>query len=330
MKYFKLTLIIISILFFASCGNNENDKKNEKKDTLTEKVSFNEENIEIEIPFGFLSGTLLVPKVEKDKIPVVLLIAGSGPTDRNGNNQYMKNNSLKMLAEALYKNNIATLRYDKRGIGKSKMKNLEESKLRFEDYINDASAFIKYLKKDKRFSEIIVAGHSEGSLIGMVAARYATPGKYISLNGAGRSADIILKEQIGKEPTIKDVAYVIIDSLVAGETVNEIPPVLNALFRKSVQPYIISWFKYDPQKEIVKLDIPILIIQGKTDIQVAETDANLLKKAKPEADIKFIEGMNHIFKNVEKDRAKNIETYSKPDLPINKEFVKTITDFIKK
>lgn len=276
---------------------------------------------------GSIFGTLTLPKNFKNG-KVALIIAGSGPTDRNGNNPMMTNNSLQMLAHGLAERNIASLRYDKRGIGESKSAIKKEADLRFDDYVNDAKGWIDLLKNDKRFSKVIVIGHSEGSLIGMIAA----PGKadgFISIAGAGRSADKILKEQLSKQPgNIKELSFPIIDSLVNDKTVQNVPPVLFSLFRPSVQPYIISWFHYDPQIEIAKLQIPVLIVQGTNDIQVSTEDANLLAKANEQAHLVLVENMNHIFKTIDGDRAKNISTYSDPTLPISEKLLSSIVDFI--
>ena len=105
---------------------------------------------------GEIFGTITVPAKESNKYPVALIIAGSGPTDRDGNNMSMKNNSLKMLAEALAKEGIASLRYDKRGIGESRKSGKSELELRFDDYVNDAKGWIDYLITNKQFSKVIV------------------------------------------------------------------------------------------------------------------------------------------------------------------------------
>jgi len=242
----------------------------------------------------------------------------------------MKNNSLKMLAEKLCENGIASLRYDKRGIAASMEAGLSESKLRFENYIDDAVAWIELLKQRKQFSEIIVIGHSEGSLIGMIASQKTDVDAYVSIAGVGQSADKTLKEQLKSQPQIViDAAFPIIDSLVQGKIVENFDPMLNSLFRLSVQPYIISWFKYDPQTEIKKLKIPILIVQGTTDIQVSVDDANKLANANRNSRLEIIEGMNHIFKEAVLERSQNISTYSQPDLPVKKELIEVIIDFIK-
>ncbi len=147
-----------------------------------------------------------------------------------------------MTAEALFEAGIASLRYDKRGIAKSEKAGGDESKLRFENYIDDAAGWIEMLKNDKQFDKVIVLGHSEGSLIGMVAAGVEGVGAFISVAGAGKPADEILKEQLRTQPSyVKDLAYPIIDKLKEGDTVANVNPLLNSLFRPSVQPYLISW-----------------------------------------------------------------------------------------
>jgi len=279
---------------------------------------------------GNIEGTLLFPDSIKI-FPVALIIAGSGPTDRNGNNPSMTNNSLKMLAESLCKNGIASLRYDKRGIAKSQSAGLKEADLRFENYIDDASAWVYFLAKDKRFTQIIIIGHGEGSLIGMIAAQNKNVDKFISIAGMGESLDITIKKQLKAQPPIVlKEASSILNSLAAGKTVKNVPQILLSLFRPSVQPYMISCIKYKPQTEIAKLDKPILIAQGTTDIQVSLDDANKLSNANHRAKIVIIKGMNHIFKEAEMDRQKNIQTYLNPTLPIKPELVSEIVKFIKK
>ncbi len=285
----------------------------------------------IEIPVtlhtatGDIFGTITTP-LKFTAIPITLIIAGSGPTDRNGNNPYMKNDALKQLAHGLAAANIASLRFDKRGIAASVASGKKEADLRFEDYVSDATAWIAFLRKDKRFSSIIIAGHSEGSLIGMIAATNAD--KFISLAGAGRSAALLFKEQLSAEPGLKDISIPIIDSLTKGLLVSHVNPTVYIYFRPSLQPYLISWFKYDPQEEIKKLKIPVLIIQGTNDLQVTTEDANSLAKAKPAAKLVLIKDMNHVLKMVGNKDA-NIKAYSDPSLPISVELLNEIIDFVK-
>tara|TARA_B100000029_G_scaffold329508_1_gene321804 strand:+ start:1045 stop:1968 length:924 start_codon:yes stop_codon:yes gene_type:complete len=292
-------------------------------------VSFGqEEEITLETKTGDIKGSLLIPSVS-EKTAVVLIIAGSGPTDRNGNNPIMTNNSLLMLAKELQKNGIASVRYDKRGIGESKNSGLQESDLRFEHYVKDVEDWVELLKENDRFSEIIVLGHSEGSLIGMIASQKNEVEKFISVAGAGISAGDIIRQQLkAQPPVVLNQSLPIIEKLENGEREENVPQMLYSLFRPSVQPYMISWFKYDPQKEIAKLDKPVLIIQGTTDIQVSVSDADKLALANKKSQKQIIEGMNHILKEAEADRQKNIQTYSMPDLPLKKELMEVILKFI--
>ncbi len=287
-----------------------------------------EETITLKTETGNIEGTLTMPEI-KLPFPVALIIAGSGPTDRDGNNPMMKNNSLKMLSSELVKKGIASLRYDKRGIAKSQQAGIKEADLRFEDYIQDAVSWVQFLKQNKSFSSITVIGHSEGSLIGIVVSQNKLVGKFVSIAGAGQAADQIIREQLKAQPQIVlDQSTPILDELIKGNKVENVPQMLFSLFRPSVQPYMISWFKYDPQTEIAKLKKPTLIVQGTTDIQVSVEDAKRLQTAKPDAKLVIIKGMNHIFKDAEVDRMKNLQTYNQPELPINNDLVEAISSFV--
>lgn len=296
--------------------------------TASMDTTFTETNVVLHTGSGDIAGTLTIPVNVKGKMPVALLIAGSGPIDRNGNNPMMKNESLQKLAYGLAAKNIATLRFDKRGIGESKLTGKTVADVRFEDYINDARGWIEWLKKDTRFSKVFVAGHSEGSLIGMIAAHNTAQG-FISISGAGRSLDKVLKEQLAAQsPVLKDSSFPIIDSLVLGKTVANVPKMLFGLFRPSLQPFLISLFHYDPQTEIKKLTIPVLILQGTNDLQITEEDANLLAKSNTKARLTLIKNMNHVFRIVEGDKKENLATYITPTLPISEELVNNISEFV--
>lgn len=279
---------------------------------------------------GRIFGTLTLPK-GFSKGQVVLIIAGSGPTDRNGNNPSMTCDLYKKMAHELAQNNIASVRYDKRGIAQSAAAVERESDLVFDDYVRDAEAWIRLLKKDVRFSRVVVIGHSEGSLIGMLATANAHADKFISIAGPGRPASELLKEQLSAESTdVQRLAYPIIDSLVLGKTVNRIDQTMFSLFRPSVQPYLISWFKYDPQAAIKGLKVPVLLVQGTNDIQVTVVDAKRLSAAKPTARLLLIDRMNHILRLSDSNRAANLATYSDPTLPLADGLMDAITAFIRK
>lgn len=298
---------------------------------LFSSLSAQEKEVVLKTPTGDLYGTLSVPSEASD-IPVVLFIAGSGPTNRDGNNPMAKMNAYKMLAEVLSQNGIASLRYDKRGIAQSTAAGTKEADLRFDHYVADAKGWIEYLKKDPRFNQICIIGHSEGSLIGILASQNnPAVNKFISLAGAGEPIAVTLRRQLQKQPQeIRDLTDPILDRLIQGDTVGNIPLILNNLFRPSVQPFLISLFKYDPAKEISKLSQEILLIQGDTDIQVRVEDADLLAKAAPKAQKKIIHHMNHPLKVCDtKDTNTQMPTYLNPDLPLHPELAETVIHFIK-
>ena len=273
-----------------------------------------------------MQGTLLSPKGENQP-PLAILIAGSGPTDRDGNQALFKNNSLKYLAEGLAQKGIATFRYDKRVIAQINKATVQEEKMTFEDEVNDALLVVNHFKD--KYKKIILIGHYEGSLIGLLVAQKVVVSKFVSISGAGNSSATLIEEQIGKNaPQLKEESEKIISQLRKGELVENISPYLAPVFRKSVQPYLISWFKYEPAKEIAKLQIPILIVQGTNDLQVEDKEVQLLKEAQPKAQLLLIEGMNHVLKKV-KTLEENQQSYLNPDLPIPGELVEGIASFIK-
>lgn len=288
-----------------------------------------EKEVKVKSEIDKLYGTLLIPEGKKE-VPVVLFIAGSGPTDRNGNQGMVQTNTTRLLAEGLAEKGIASLRYDKQGIGKSAKAAKAESNLVFEDMVSDAQLWLDYLLKKNNFSEVIIAGHSQGSLIGILAAKNRDVSKIISIAGAGRPIDEILLEQLGTQSEeLLEKATPIIEKLKNGEEVTDTPPELAPLFRKSVQPFLISWMQYDPAAELKKLDKPALILQGSTDIQVPVKDAELLSKASEKADLVLIEGMNHILKDAPEERNANMMTYSNPKLPLSDGVLSAIVDFVK-
>lgn len=294
-----------------------------------------------------LYGSLLLPK-KKGKFNLVVIISGSGPTDRNGNNPLMQNNSLKFLAEELAKHKIASFRFDNRGVAKSQNAITSEEELRFDTYVNDVVEWVKLLKDNPHINHIYIAGHSEGSLIGMIAANRLIADSipvygFISIAGAGKPADEILKTQLSqniKDSTLLQKCNMIIDSLKSDKTANNVPKELYTLFRPSVQPYMISWFTYNPQQELAKLNIPILILQGDADLQVTVNDAQQLYDSKSKIAhfydknkdeiirLVIIDKMNHVMKIVNNEE-ENRNAYSNPELPVSKALIDEIVLFVK-
>jgi pimeloyl-ACP methyl ester carboxylesterase len=291
-----------------------------------------DQTIVLDTPTGQIAGSLVMPPAQ-GPVPVALIIAGSGPTDRNGNSAGLPgaNNSLMLLAQALGDAGFAAIRYDKRGVGASLPAATNEAAMRFDTYVDDAAGWIARLRRDARFSSVIVIGHSEGSLIGMVATQKAGANGFVSIAGAGQVASNIIRVQLAGKlpPGLAAQNEAILTALERGETAATVPKELAAFYRPSVQPYLASWFKYVPTERIGALDVPVLIIQGTTDIQVAVSEAEALKKARPQAQMVVIPGMNHVLKMVEAGSSTPLASYSDPALPIAPALTAALVDFLR-
>jgi len=271
-------------------------------------------NYRVQTPDGRLSGELMAPERRKGyKPPVVLIIAGSGPTDRNGNSILgLHTNCYQQLAQALNGQGIACLRYDKRWVGESTSFKGQLDSLRFEDYVNDARACIRQLRTDTNFSAIYIIGHSEGALIGAIASREEKVDGFVSLAGVGFPAEGVLRKQLAQSGLDQAGVEKSLDSL-----------------KKGKELYIASWNKYDPAREISKLKMPVMIIQGLRDLQVDRADAEKLAAAAPKAWVVYMDSMNHILKGVPDNRQANLGTYNHPQLQLYPDLVPAIVSFIR-
>ncbi|HEV3439154.1 MAG TPA: alpha/beta fold hydrolase [Gemmata sp.] len=296
------------------------------------------EFVELKTDTGTLYGSIDLPS-GTGPWPLVLIHPGSGPTDRDGNShlsplQVLRNDSLKMLGRALASRGIAALRIDKRGIAASAKAMGKEQDLRVETYADDAAEWIAHLRKDPRFTKIGIIGHSEGSLIVFLAAKKEKVDAIVSLCGLARPIQDVLRAQL-KPALSKDLyeaADKIMTELAAGHEVpeKEMPSSLKGLFRPSVQPYLISEFKQDPAAILAKLDGPVLVISGTTDIQVPVEDGNRLAAAKPGIKHIVFDQMNHVLKRTEKPgKLEQLPLYSDPSIPLHPKLVDELAAFLK-
>ncbi|ROM62571.1 alpha/beta hydrolase [Pseudomonas brassicacearum] len=286
--------------------------------------------ISLDTGSGELFGSLLLPKSDTP-VPVVLIISGSGPTDRDGNNpDGGRNDSLKRLAWVLAKHNIASVRYDKRGVAASLAATPDERNLSVEAYVADAVAWSHKLAADPRLGPLVILGHSEGALIASLAAPQANAAAVISVSGSARPIDQVLRQQLSSRlpPPLMLRSNELLDSLKAGRLDENVPAPLQVIFRPSVQPYLISLFRQDPAQAFAALKMPALIIQGSHDIQVSVDDARQLKAAKPDAELALIEGMNHVMRIVPNDVKRQLASYKDPNLPLAAELGAQILSFI--
>ncbi len=277
---------------------------------------------------SYVYGTLLQPREKTETL--VIIIAGSGPIDRDGNQQLTRSNALRILAEKLTSQGIATFRYDKRVLTLLKQRALQEEKLRFDDFIDDAISAVNYFSSRNTYTNIYIIGHSQGSLVGMVASQKSKVTGFISLAGPGQTIDQTIVSQIQLQmPDLKDKAKDAFMQLKENGKVKKYSPALSSIFRAESQPFMASWMQYDPKEEIQKLQIPVLIVSGTNDIQVDIKEAERLKLAKPEASLVFVKNMNHVLRIINSDDTiENTKSYNQPHLPISSKLITTLVDFI--
>ena len=273
-----------------------------------------------------IHGTLLESADSNSVLSII--ISGSGPTDRDGNNISLKSDYLKMLAEGLFENGISSYRYDKRGVGNSIGKIKSGDEVKFSDFINDAISIINHFSSTNKFKKVVVIGHSEGALIGMIASRLIAD-SFISIAGAGEDYLTLIQRQLSnRAPFVKSMSDSIIEQLRNNKIVDTVSPLMNNLFNPANQRFLIDANRYKPVEEISKLDIPVLIVQGSNDIQIEIKDAQLLHNAAKKSRIEIIQGMNHVFRQAPENRLLNMQTYGNPELSIDDSLVNLIVDFL--
>lgn len=286
--------------------------------------------ISLDTDQGTLYGSLLVPQSDKP-VPVALLIAGSGPTDRDGNNpQGGHNDALKKLAQVLARNGIASLRYDKRGVAASRTATPDERDLSVERYVADAEGWAGLLRDDPRFDRLILIGHSEGALIASLAAPGSQADALVSIAGPAYPIGQVLDMQLAMRlpPRLLAESRHILANLIRGKLQPEVPEELQAIYRPSVQPYLISLLRQDPSENFAALQIPALIVQGTHDAQVSPDNAEALKQAKPDAELAMIAGMNHVLRITPAPWNEQLASYDDPQLPLARALGEKILSFI--
>ncbi|GAA0451620.1 alpha/beta hydrolase [Alkalibacillus silvisoli] len=281
----------------------------------------------VETEFGPLQGEFLQPSDEAAST-IALIIPGSGPTDRNGNSPGMENDSLKMIAETLADEGIASLRYSKRGAGENSEVTIPEEELAIEDLVEDAVKWLQKIKNEEQFDEVIIVGHSQGALIGSLAALQVNIDGFVSLAGAGRSMDEVLHDQLSLQlpEDLMEEAEMIIEKLSEGEIVEEVSTDLYSLFRPTVQPFLSTWLTYEPTEIMASVEVPALIVQGTHDTQIFEEDAENLAEAHGDAELVIVEGMNHVLKD--SSNPDDLSSYNDPSLPLSEELVEAIQNYV--
>lgn len=285
--------------------------------------NYSESNISIN---DNIYGSIVEPK-SRSNSNLVIFIGGSGPIDRDGNQSFMKCDMFKKLAYSLSEKGISSFRYDKRVVTQIRKGKLDK-KITFDDFVSDAIAIIDFF--ESKYNSIVIAGHSQGSLVGLLSIKEGVSG-FISLSGAGRTIDMVIEDQISKTaPMLLEDTKKIFKILRSGKITEDFPLPLYSLFNIEIQPFMISWMQYDPKKIISKIPIPSLIINGDNDLQVDEKEAKLLYNSAQNSEILIVKNMNHVLVEIEGDELKNVKSYNNPDLKISELVIEKMVEFIER
>ena len=284
-------------------------------------------------PNGALVGTLLDAGRGS---PVVLIIPGSGPTDRDGNNPLgVTAGTYRLLAEALQQRGVSSVRIDKRGMFGSRAAISDANAVTIADYATDVRAWTRSIRERTGAKCVWVLGHSEGSLVALAAAQQSEGiCGVISVSGAGRRLADVMRAQLRANPAnapILDDALKAVAELEAGRRVDPagLPGPLPMLFPSAVQGFVIDLFAQDPARLAGSLKVPLLVVQGETDLQTSVEDARALASAQPKARLVLVPGVNHVLKSAPADPAANLATYSNPALPVSPSVADAIAEFVK-
>jgi len=285
-------------------------------------------------PAGPLRGTLLAPA--PNGVPVILIVPGSGPIDRNGNGPGLRTSTYKLLAEGLSTRGVATVRIDKRGMNGSASAVPDADAVTIDDYANDVHSWVAAIRKRTGASCVWVSGHSEGGLVALVAGQNSSDiCGLILIATPGRPLGEVIREQLQSnlaDARMLDNALSVLDVLEAGQRVDasRIDPALMPLFRPQVQGLLMSELSVDPARLIATYNKPVLIMQGQRDVQVKPRDAKRLKYADPHAELILLPDTNHFLKAVIRgESSEKPSSNINADLPLENNVIDAIHDFVK-
>jgi hypothetical protein len=294
--------------------------------------------LELDLPGdpGTLRAEFVRSKLEVKGSPVVIILPGSGPTDRDGNNSYgVRTDAYRMLSEGLAEQGVTSLRPDKRGMFSSADAAANANQVFVDALAADANLWAAEARARTGAPCAWLAGHSEGALVALIAAQ---TGKdicgLILIAGPGRPLGAVIREQLQANPgnaPYLDEAFRVLSELEAGRKadISRLPPAFGSIFHPAIQDYMINLLAKDPARLAAAYGGPILILQGTTDLQVGLEDAKALEAAQPSAKLVLLDGVNHVLKTAPADRAANMAAYSDPKLPLADGVVAAVADFIK-
>lgn len=308
----KVTFAFLFTLFIASIGFSQECESN------ILRIS------------PLVEGTLLTPSTNSFNDPIAIIIPGSGPTDRDGNQPTLNNNSLKLLAQGLCKEGVSTFRYDKRLLAQIRSKNFDENKVHFDQFVDDAKEVARFLAKSG-YTNISFVGHSQGALVAQLAATQdSIVKKVVLLAGAGKPIDEVVVDQINNTaPGLTENAKNAFKEIRENGSTTNYNPFLASIFRPSVQPFMNSWMQYDPSAVIAEMKMPILIITGSKDLQVSKAEGDSLAAKNTSAQRLHIENMNHVLKEITGDDLENSKSYQETYRPVIPQLIDSVAVFLK-
>lgn len=278
------------------------------------------------LEIGAIKGELCFIEETKPNV-LVIFVPNSGPVDRNGNQSYQRNNVVKLLAESLSIEGYASYRYDK--ILTPRRGSVSRETVLFEDYVEDLNRVITHFRKQNTKQRIILMGYGEGSLVSMISASSTEIDGFISIAGYGQSIDQAILEQLQRQvPVLKEQAAANFSLLSNNKSPKEFHPALEVFFGKQNYRFMQSWMKYAPNQYIANLEVPILILHGKNDLQVHFSESELLHESNPSAKLVLLDEVNQVLRYVSEDDMENAKTYNRTDLSIAYEVIEEVLDFL--
>ncbi len=259
----------------------------------------------------------------------VLLIGGSGPEDRNGDDlkDGQKSHTLQLLALGLAEHGVSSLRFDKGGVGESAPAGTAAS---VGALVDEAVDWARFLRRQPGVRCVVLLGHSEGALIATLSAERIKTCGLVLVSGSSRNLGDLIEDQgplTHRTPEQQAKVHEVVQSLRAGRPVPDAPAKLSSAFAPDAQAYTMSEINLDPVAELARVKVPVLVVQGDNDLQVKVDDAKRLAAASGGEPV-IIAGMNHVLKLAPTTMVGNFMTYLNPNLPLAPGVASGVADFV--
>ena len=281
-------------------------------------------------PIGALAGTLELPEAP---LATALILPGSGATDRNGNSELFQADTYRLLAETLAEYRIATARIDKRGLGGSLDAVEDGNDVSFADYIADTRAWRDTLLAQTGHDCLWLIGHSEGSLIAMMAEGEGQICGLVLLTVPGYVVSEELVQQMVRfsfGTADADALRNGMEALIEGRPISDadLPPTLRQMLPEEVRGFAAELFATDPAALLADTTGPVMAVHGTADIQISAEGLPRLHEAREGVLFVTLAGMSHMLKTEELGSDGLYQSYIDPSLPLHPDLVPPMVDFI--